>query len=58
MGEAGGEGVLPLERCGACVFVGKGDTAMVHHPAYDFDDNVIPNGFSWDAGMAEARMPG
>ena len=45
-------GVVP------CIFVGNGDMAMVHRPAYDFDGNVIPNGFSWDAGMAEVRMPG
>ena len=31
-----------LERPGAYIFVGNGDTAMVHHPAYNFDDKVIP----------------
>ena len=46
-----------LERPGAYIFVGNGDTAMVHHPAYNFDDNVIPFGSSWYAGMVEARMP-
>ena len=46
-----------LERPGAYIFVGNGDTAMVHHPAYDFDDNAIPYGSSWYAGMVEARMP-
>ena len=45
------------ERPGAYIFVGNGDTAMVHHPAYDFDDNAIPAGSSWYAGMVEARMP-
>ena len=44
-------------RPGAYIFVGNGDTAMVHHPAYNFDDNVIPFGASWYAGMVEARMP-
>ncbi len=44
-------------RPGAYIFVGNGDTAMVHHPAYNFDDNVIPYGASWYAGMVEARMP-
>ena len=44
-------------RPGAYILVGNGDTAMVHHPAYDFDDNAIPAGCSWWAGMAEARMP-
>ncbi len=46
-----------LERPGAYIFVGNGDTAMVHHPAYDFDDNAIPAGSSWYAGMIETRMP-
>ncbi len=46
-----------IERPGAYIFVGNGDTEMVHHPAYNFDDDVIPFGASWYAGMAEARMP-
>ena len=45
------------ERPGAYIFVGNGDTAMVHHPAYNFDDDAIPFGSSWYAGMVEARMP-
>ena len=45
------------ERPGAYIFTGNGDTAMVHHPAYNFDDEVIPFGASWYAGMVEARMP-
>jgi amidohydrolase len=45
------------ERPGAYIFLGNGDTAMVHHPAYNFDDAAIPFGASWYAGMAEARMP-
>jgi amidohydrolase len=47
-----------LNECpGAYIFMGNGDTAMVHHPAYNFDDAAIPFGSSWYAGMAEARMP-
>jgi amidohydrolase len=45
------------ERPGAYIFLGNGNTAMVHHPAYNFDDNAIPFGASWYAGMVEARMP-
>jgi hippurate hydrolase len=45
------------ERPGAYIFVGNGDTAMVHHPAYNFDDDAIPFGSSWYAGMIEARLP-
>ncbi len=45
------------ERPGAYILVGNGDTAMVHHPKYDFDDNVIPAGCSWWAEIVEQRMP-
>ncbi|MBN2631338.1 MAG: amidohydrolase [Rhodobacteraceae bacterium] len=45
------------ERPGAYIFLGNGETAMLHHPAYNFDDNAIPFGSSWYAGMVEARMP-
>ena len=45
------------QKPGAYIFVGNGDTAMVHHPAYNFDDDAIPFGSSWYAGMVEARMP-
>ena len=44
------------ERPGAYIFLGNGDTAMVHHPAYNFDDDAIPFGASWYAGMVEARL--
>jgi amidohydrolase len=45
------------ERPGAYIFLGNGDTAMVHHPAYNFDDAAIPFGSSWFAEMVETRMP-
>tara|TARA_R110002124_G_scaffold106467_23_gene258461 strand:+ start:8601 stop:9764 length:1164 start_codon:yes stop_codon:yes gene_type:complete len=45
------------ERPGAYILVGNGDTAMVHHPEYDFDDNAIPAGCSWWAEIVEQRMP-
>jgi hippurate hydrolase len=44
-------------RPGAYIFLGNGDTPMVHHPAYVFDDAIIPAGCSWLAGMVESRMP-
>jgi hypothetical protein len=31
-------------RPGAYIFLGNGDTAMVHHPAYNFDDMPFPSG--------------
>jgi len=45
------------ERPGAYIFLGNGDSAMIHHPAYDFNDDAIPAGASWYAGMIERRMP-
>jgi hippurate hydrolase len=45
------------ERPGAYILVGNGDTAMVHHPAYDFNDAAIPAGVSWWVEMAERRLP-
>ncbi len=45
------------ERPGAYILVGNGDTAMVHHPEYNFNDVIIPAGCSWWAGIAEQRMP-
>ncbi|HHB80610.1 MAG TPA: amidohydrolase [Aliiroseovarius sp.] len=45
------------ERPGAYILVGNGDTAMVHHPEYNFDDNAIPAGCSWWAEVVETRMP-
>ena len=44
-------------RPGAYILVGNGDSAPVHHPAYDFDDEAIPAGCSWWAGVVERRMP-
>lgn len=45
------------ERPGAYILVGNGDTEMVHHPKYNFNDEIIPAGCSWWAGIAEQRMP-
>ena len=44
-------------RPGAFVFVGNGDTATLHHPEYDFNDELIPTGCSYWAKLTEARMP-
>ncbi|MDK3072356.1 M20 aminoacylase family protein [Sedimentitalea sp. JM2-8] len=57
--------ILPAEdfafmleaRPGAYMFIGNGDTAMCHHPAYDFADDTIPAGCSWFAEIVERRMP-
>ncbi len=45
------------ERPGAYILVGNGDTAMVHHPKYDFNDAAIPSGSSFWAQLIEKAMP-
>ncbi len=45
------------ERPGAFIRLGNGDSAGLHHPAYDFNDEIIPAGCSWLAGMVETRLP-
>ena len=44
-------------RPGAFVFVGNGDTANLHHPKYDFNDELIPIGCSYWARLVETAMP-
>ncbi len=44
-------------RPGAFIFAGNGDTAMLHHPDYDFNDDLIPAGCSYWAKLTETRMP-
>ncbi len=46
------------ERPGAFIFVGNGDTASLHHPAYDFNDEVIPLGTSYWVRLAESALAG
>ncbi|WP_414898148.1 M20 aminoacylase family protein [Rhodovulum sp. YEN HP10] len=46
-----------LERPGAYIFLGNGDTASLHHPAYEFDDGAIPFGASWFVELVENRLP-
>ncbi len=45
------------ERPGAYLFIGNGDSADLHNPGYDFNDELIPIGCSWYAEMAEQSMP-
>jgi len=44
-------------RPGAFVFVGNGDTAGLHNPAYDFNDEAIPVGCSYWVRLVETAMP-
>jgi amidohydrolase len=42
---------------GAFVFIGMGDTAPLHNPGFDFNDEAIPTGIAyWDA-IAKRAMP-
>ncbi len=43
-------------RPGAYVLVGNGDSASVHHPKYNFNDEAIPAGCSWYIEMTESRL--
>ncbi|WHZ37066.1 M20 aminoacylase family protein [Sagittula sp. MA-2] len=45
------------ERPGAYILVGNGDSADVHNPGYNFNDEAIPAGCSWWAEIVERRMP-
>ncbi len=44
-------------RPGAFIFIGNGDSAGLHHPAYDFNDAAIPVGASFWARLVETAMP-
>ncbi len=46
------------ERPGAFIFVGNGDSAGLHHPAYDFNDETIPVGTSYWVRLAETALRG
>ncbi|QDG75557.1 M20 aminoacylase family protein [Labrenzia sp. PHM005] len=45
------------ERPGAFIFAGNGDSAGLHHPAYDFNDELIPVGCSYWVKLVETAMP-
>jgi hippurate hydrolase len=43
-------------RPGAFIFVGNGDSAGLHHPAYNFNDEVIPVGTSYWVKLVETAL--
>ena len=45
-------------RPGAFIFIGNGNSAGLHHPAYDFNDEVIPHGISYWVRLAEQALAG
>ena len=45
---------------GAYLMLGGGRSAQdanVHHPKYDFNDDILPVGASWWASLAERLLP-
>ena len=44
-------------RPGAYLFLGQGDSAGLHHPDYDFNDEVAPVGASFFARLVEKAQP-
>ncbi|MDO7631936.1 MAG: M20 family metallopeptidase [Loktanella sp.] len=45
------------KRPGAYLFVGHGDTAGLHHPEYNFDDETAAAGASFFARLIERALP-
>ena len=45
------------QRPGAYLFLGQGDTAGLHQPDYDFNDEVAPVGASFFARLVERAQP-
>ena len=43
-------------RPGAFIFVGNGDSAGLHHPAYNFNDEAIPYGTSYWVKLVETAL--
>jgi amidohydrolase len=46
------------QRPGAFIVVGNGDSAGLHNPTYDFNDEVIPVGTSYWVRLAETALAG
>ena len=44
-------------RPGAFIFVGNGETANLHHPGYDFNDETTAYGVSYWIKLAETALP-
>jgi amidohydrolase len=45
------------ERPGAFIWVGNGDSAGLHHPSYNFNDETIPFGTSYWVKLVETALP-
>lgn len=45
------------ERPGAMIMIGNGHSAGLHHPKYDFNDDIIPWGCSYWTTLVRQRLP-
>ena len=45
------------QRPGSYLFIGQGDGPGLHHPAYDFNDEISPVGASFFARLVETAQP-
>ncbi|CAH1649210.1 Hippurate hydrolase [Hyphomicrobiales bacterium] len=43
------------ERPGAFIFIGNGDSAGLHHPRYNFNDEIVTTGIAYWASLVETR---
>jgi amidohydrolase len=43
-------------RPGAFIFIGNGDSAKLHHPSYDFNDEALPYGMSYWVELVETAL--
>ena len=39
------------------IFIGNGDSAGLHHPAYDFNDEALRLGIGYWVGIVETALP-
>jgi len=47
-----------LNACpGSYVWIGNGDSNGLHHPGYDFNDQIIPNGAALWISLVETSLP-
>lgn len=44
------------QRPGSMIMIGNGDSAGLHHPAYDFNDEAIPYGISYWVALTESAL--
>jgi len=44
------------ERPGAFMFLGNGDSAGLHTPRYDFNDDILPVGMRYWTTLVETQL--